>query len=733
MFTQRTLTLPAFPLRRWLITLLMLIALLPLGPRPILNIRPALPTTVQSGGLPLSFVPTGPPTIPFSAFGPGGTLAFQPAAVTVRLPHAQSVQVRFIGADPNTSLLPLERKLGVIHRYLGADSAHWQTGLPTYAALSYQHLYPGIDLRYDGHDGSLKGTYTVAPGAQPDRIRWQYDNAQAVTLDPSTGDLHVDLGAARLIERAPIAWQTRSGVNVPIDVRYAAQRDGSFGFSVDEYDPTLPLIIDPTLIYGTFAGGSSADYARDIAVDAQGSAYVVGDTLSTNFLGFNGQVNGSYDVIVLKLNATASDLDYGVLIGGSSSDQGLGVAVNAQGEAYVTVDAESTDFPIVNARYPDRPADNHGVLLKFAANGDLAYSTWLPFGVNNTFSGHNVAVDSQNNVVVTGELYTALHTARDLAVLKLNPSGTQTLFYKSWSGDGDVSSETGSAVAIGPNDAIYLTGYVPGPFPGFAVTPNAFQSQCGRKLALGDTRDCDDDAFLVIMDASGTVTYASYLGGQGSDRGTGIAVAPDGSVIVTGNTFSPDFPTTSGALQTTCHLDTITELCYYDTFVAKFSPDGTALTWSTYLASDEANVQDFAKGVATDAQGKVYVTGYTAGQHFPVLNALQGSLSLGDCSGFFTRWCFDTYLTIFNTDGLLLNSTYLGGTGDEYAGGLALDPQRNVYLTGYSYSAHFPTTNGVIQPNPGPGAEFYIAKISAVGGGGGGNLPHKIYLPMTVR
>jgi hypothetical protein len=157
---------------------------------------------------------------------------------------------------------------------------------------------------------------------------------------------------------------------------------------------------------------------------------------------------------------------------------------------------------------------------------------------------------------------------------------------------------------IGPNDAIYLTGYIPGPFPGFAVTPNALQAQCGRVLALGDNFNCDDDAFLVIMDAGGTVTYASYLGGQGGDKGTSIAVEADGSIIITGNTFSPDFPTTSGALQTTCHLETITELCYYDTFVTKLAPGGTSIEWSTYLNSDEAGVLDFAAGAAVDAQGR---------------------------------------------------------------------------------------------------------------------------------
>jgi hypothetical protein len=733
MSTLRIQPISTLLVRQWLITLLLILTLLPVWPRIAPATAPMMSTVVRPNSLPLIFAPTGDPVVPFSAFGQDGTLGFQPAAVIVAMSPSQRLRVRFVAANSNTRLTPMDRKAGVIHRYFGVDAAQWQTSLPTFGGLTYQGLYPGIDLRYDGRDGSLKGTYTVAPGVNPDRIRWQYEGAQNVTLDSASGDLHITLADERiLIERAPIAWQEWNGQRVPVQVHFTLSGVEA-GFTVGAYDANRPLVIDPTLVYGTFAGGSSGDYARGIAVDAQGHAYVVGDTLSTDFLGFNVQVNGSYDVIVLKFNATASDLDYGVLIGGSSSDQGLGVAVNAQGEAYVTVDAESTDFPIVNARYPDRPADNHGVLLKFAANGDLAYSTWLPFGVGNSFSGHNVAVDSQNNVIVTGELYTALHTARDLAVLKLNPAGTQTLFYKSWSGDGDVSSETGSAVAIGPNDAIYLTGYVPGPFPGFAVTPNALQSQCGRKLALGDNRDCDDDAFLVILDSAGTVTYASYLGGNGGDRGTGIAVGPDGSIVVTGDTFAPDFPTTTGALMTTCHADPSLGSCYYDTFVTKFAPGGTSIEWSTYLNSDESNVLDFSKGIATDAQGNIYVAGYTAGTHFPVQNALQNSLSLGNCSGGFTRFCFDAYLTAFAPDGSLINSTYLGGTGDEYTGGLAIDPQRNVYLTGYSYSAHFPTTTGVIQPQAGPGAEFFIAKIGAGGGGGGGNLPHKVYLPMTVR
>jgi hypothetical protein len=289
-------------------------------------------------------------------------------------------------------------------------------------------------------------------------------------------------------------------------------------------------------------------------------------------------------------------------------------------------------------------------------------------------------------------------------------------------------------VAIGPGDAIYLTGTISGPFAGFAVTPNALQKECGRQLALGTNHDCDDDAFLVILSSSGTVTYASYLGGNGGDKGTGIAVAPDGSIAVTGNTFAPDFPTTAGALLPACVQDLTTQSCYYDTFVTHFAPGGASIAWSTFLESDDSSAMDFAKGVVMDPQGNVYVSGYTSGTAFPVKAAIQNSLALGNCSGAFTRFCFDTYLSMFAPDGSLVYSTYLGGTDDEYTGGLALDPQNNVYVTGYSYSAGFPTTSGVIQSQARLGAEFFLAKISATsGGGGGGGQTFHVFVPAVRR
>ncbi len=609
---------------------LLLAVLLPASWRSVAPASPIASAQPNLASLPLSFMATGDPAAPFSAYSSGGSIAFHPGGVTLARPGAR-LQLEFIGANHAAAMLPADRQPGVFNRHIGTDPAQWRDNIPSYAALIYQGLFPSVDLRYDGQVGQLKGTYTVAPHASPANIRWSYTGAQRVAIEPASGDIQISLPSGELLrEHAPVAWQTVGGQRVFVPARFAL--DGAAAhFELGAYDPNLPLVIDPTLVVGTYLGGGSADYGRGIAVDKQGNIYVVGDFFSSDFLGDNTTPSGAKDVIVLKLNPAGTAVIYGWFLGGSGTDEGLAISVNPAGEAFVLIDPDS-GFPLENAPISARPSVGDGVLAKFDAAGQLAYSTYIGFGLSNIFTGNAIAIGPDDAVYITGETYIAIHILHELAFAKIDPSNGQVaqLFATS----GTYPDSHGAAIAVGADGSIYLTGATNSRFgTDFPTTPNAIQPICGRKQALGSDRDCDSDAFVLAFNPDLTVRYASYLGGNGSDEGRGIAVDSQGNMIVTGTAFSANFPI-KNAIQPACPIDTSNNACSYDSFVTKIAAGG-GLVYSSYLTSSEPESQTFATDVAVDKDGNAYVYGFTNGTALPIKNAVQPNRSTGVCLGGF--------------------------------------------------------------------------------------------------
>ena len=707
---------------------LLLAVLLPVSWRSIAPAGTVAHTQPNLASLPLSFMPTGEQATPFTAYGMGGSIAFQPSAVTLSRPGAR-LQVAFIGANPDTAVLPAERQRGVFNRHVGDDPAQWRDNIPSYAALIYQGLFPGVDLRYDGQVGQLKGTYTVAPHASPANIRWRYAGAKRVEIEPASGDIQISLPGGELLhEHAPVAWQDVGEQRVFVPARFAL--DGAAAhFELGAYDAKLPLVIDPSLTIGTYLGGGSADYGRGIAVDTQGNIYVVGDFFSSDFLGDNTTTSGSKDVIVLKLNPTGTELIYGWFMGGTGGDEGLAITVNHAGEAFVLIDPD-TDFPVENAPISQPPTVGDGVLSKFNAAGELVYSTYIGFGLSNIFTGKAIAIGPDGSVYITGETYIAIQRLRELAFAKLNPA--TGVVAKLFATSSTYPGSHGAAIALGADGTIYLTGATDSRFgEDFPTTPDAAQPICARKQALGSDRDCDSDAFVLVFDQNFTVRYASYLGGNGGDAGRGIAVDSQGNIIVAGTTFSADFPI-KNAIQPDCPVETITGGCSYDSFVTKFTPGGS-LVYSSYLTSSEPEAQTFATDVVVDKNGNAYVYGFTNGTALPIKNAVQPTRATGLCLGGFNRFCFDTFVTGLAPDGSLSFGTYLGGALDEYSGSIAIDSAGALYLVGYTESRDFPVSQGSIQPDKSAGKDFFVAKIGAGGAQGGPNLLNKVYVSLANR
>src|SRR2546427_1923700 len=165
---------------------------------------------------------------------------------------------------------------------MGSDPANWRTDVPTYAKVRYKNVYPGIDLIYYGTQRQLEYDFVVSPGADPKRIRLGFQGVDKLEVD-AQGDLVLHTATGVIRQRKPVIYQEVEGARREIAGGYVLEGARRVGFRVAAYDARRPLVIDPALFYSTYLGGNSSDEGLAIAVDTAGNAYVTGATSSTDF------------------------------------------------------------------------------------------------------------------------------------------------------------------------------------------------------------------------------------------------------------------------------------------------------------------------------------------------------------------------------------------------------------------------------------------------------------------
>jgi hypothetical protein len=517
------------------------------------------------------------------------------------------LRVQFMGVNPDAEIMTDGRLSHNNNYFIGNIPSKWATDVPNYSSITYKDIYAGIDLTYHGDGKGMKYDFIVNPGSDISKIRIKYDGVDDLDVTIQ-GDLEAQTRFGPVYERIPQIYQEIDGQKRGISGHYILRESGTFGFALEDgFNPVYQVVIDPELVYSTYLGGNNDDFGEGIAVDGSGNAYVTGDTYSSDFPTVNpydGSLNDSFDVFIAKLNSAGNAMLYSTYLGGSADDRARGIAVDGSGNTYVTGFTHSSNFPTVN-----------------------------PYGWS-------------------------LNGSCDVFVAKLNAAGND-LSYSTYLGGS--SNDGGLSISIDNSGQAFVTGYTySSDFPMVNPYDGSFNGSY--------------DVFATKLNAAGNnLSYSTYLGGNSNDAGYGITVDGSGQAYVTGFTGSYDFPTVNPYEGSKSAL--------YDVFVTKLSSTGNSLIYSTFLGGSN---YDEGNSIAVDDSGQAYVTGFTASYEFPMVNPYDGSWNGGT----------DAFAAKFNSAGNnLLYSTYLGGINLDAGYDIAVDNSGQAHVTGVTSSSDFPIQN----------------------------------------
>ncbi|MEW5985464.1 MAG: SBBP repeat-containing protein [Chloroflexota bacterium] len=622
----------------------------------------------------------------------GNNVALQsPAAPT---PRRVNLKLAFNGADWSRPQ-PFAASPVRVAYFDGADPAAWRPDTPVWEGVRYVDLYPGLDLELSGANGRLSPRLICKTNCQAalNQVRLRVEGSDQLTLvgqhsllvSTAVGDFTMPL--------LPVAAAGES-LTLPRPLLQGQELLAPFAAPDGLPPANASPLAAPSLFYSTFLGGGDYEDGRAVAVDAAGSAYLVGMVSTSDFTPVAGETDGGLgnDVLVAKVGPAGVNLAYVAFIGGSGSEQGYDIAVDDEGRAAITGFTDSTDFPVTAGAYD---IDHNGgvydafvLRLNWAGNA-LLYSTYL--GGNGYDYGYGLAAVGSGRIYVTGytessdfpttagAFDTTHNGEQDAFVSHITPLGSD-LAYSTFAGGQEL--DLADDIIVNSNGDVTITGY---------TFSDDFPTSAG---AFDTTYNGDADAFVLCLNGLGTeLVYSSYLGGSDWDWGVALAGDPAQNVYLTGYTLSADFPVTAGAYDTTHNGAN-------DTFVAYLEADGRALNYATFLGGSG---YDNGHGVALDRNGQVILTGQTDSEDFPMTaDALDPSHN-GD---------YDLYVAWLDAAGSqLIYSTYLGGAASDYGRDVALGNNGRAVMTGWTFSADFPTTAGAYDPIYGGSGDVFLTSL----------------------
>jgi hypothetical protein len=588
------------------------------------------------------------------------------------------LRMQFDGANPEPEIAGMNLLPGRVSYFIGNDPKKWHTDIPSYEAVKYKDVYPGVDVLFYGRQQHMEYDFVVAPGGDPNSIALNIQGAHKLEIS-SHGDLVMSVAAGTVALQKPVVYQEINGERREIAGSYSIANDRKIHFLVAGYDHARPLTIDPVLNYSTYIGGESFDLALGIALDAAGNAYIAGNTSSTTFPQMNPETSTTPTDVALgtafvsELNPTGTALLYSTYIGGSGNgtfgDGANAIAVDTSSPAnvYITGFTGSPDFPVSTSLLPFQgtpgPASTATAVSAFitkltpsaSASAQLAYSSYL--GGNTFDEGEGIAVDGSGNAFIAGE--------------------TKSINFP----------QKGTQITAGQT----------------SVAGNAFLTEINTTVAGGPS-----------------LVYSTYLGGSSAgssffgfaDFATAVAIDGNSNAYVVGGTASTDFPTAGTAIpgSAACGANTRSSA-----FVSVINTTTATLGYSHCLTGNNVEIAfgvNLGTGVPAVATKVAYITGETGSSNFPV-----STNSIPPPSSVVNRVAF-VALVDTNSPSPLQYSTFLGGTNSDAGFSIGSDAMGNAYVAGATDSADFPITQGALQEKlNNPTGMAFISKISPNGNG----------------
>jgi uncharacterized repeat protein (TIGR01451 family) len=445
------------------------------------------------------------------------------------------LRMRLAGASDTARIFGEEPLPGKIY-YASGKTKGQLPGYTIYQRVKYAQVYPGIDLAYYGNEGRLEFDFLVAPHADPRCIRLSFAGAERITLTKE-GELVLRVSGEEVRLKKPRIYQERDGRRVEIAGGYALTGKGQREavFALGPYDPSLPLIIDPQFDFATYLGGTGNDQVTEVRVLPTGEIYVMGSTEpgtgfpTTQTIPPAGLMQT--DCFVSKFSPDGSTLLYSVIF---PTTQGNSMAVGLRGRVHLSL----FEWGVGSFLRTLQEDPTTGALILTPLNGAFDF---------NLGSAYQMEADALGSVYMVIYYQPVTATQPEYALFRVDSigrlMGTITLLVP---GIG-YPAEQVTGLAVDNFGRAYLIGGVQ--VPGrITPTPDAFQPNQPGPCPQTAPTWCD--GFVMEINTSNfnnfVITYASYLGGSGFDYMGGIAVGPNRTLYITGQTGSLNFPITPG-------------------------------------------------------------------------------------------------------------------------------------------------------------------------------------------